>query len=217
MCGRVEAWARFWLELTAGNSGEQRVPLKVLHGLATAIVFATELWSPPDTLRWSLKCAMGRPVNLCRHAFTTMFVDGALDVLRYRAGLFMPGTHEVRYVIIPPSGHTQQSAELWGLSWAVRLAKRSGWRFLVLVTDSQVAGAEMVSLRARTWLHRQNRLLRATVIRMTQCGLVVGLYWISTEFQPADPPSRLDAVAPSPPFFLVHGGCPPGEHNTKAG
>ena len=179
------------------------VPLKVLHGLATAIVFPMELWCPPHALRWSLKCAMGRPVNLRRHAFTTMFVDAALDVFRYRAGLFMPGTHEVRSVIIPPNRQTEQSAELWGLCWAVRLAKQLGWRFLVLFTDSQVAGARMVSLRARTWLHRQNRLLRATVVRMTQCGLVVGQHWISTKFQPADPPSRLDAVASSSPLHAL--------------
>ena len=58
----------------------QPVPLKVLHGLATAIVFAMEPWSPRDALRWSLRCAMARPVNLRHHAFATMFVDAALDV-----------------------------------------------------------------------------------------------------------------------------------------
>ena len=115
----------------------QPVPLKVLHGLATAIVFATEPQSPPDALRWSLKCAMGRPVR--RHAFATMFVDAALDVFRYRAGLFLPSTPEVPSIVIPPNWHTQQSAELWGLCWAMRLARRLGWRFLVLVTDTQVA------------------------------------------------------------------------------
>ena len=82
----------------------QPVPLKVLHGLASAIVFAMEPWSPPCTLRWSLKCALGRPVTLSRHAFATMFVDAALDVFRYRAGLFMPGKHEVRFVVIRSCG-----------------------------------------------------------------------------------------------------------------
>ena len=151
-----------------------------------------------------MKCALGRPVTLGRHAFTTMFVDAALDVFRYRGGMFMPGKHEVRSVVIPPSRHTQQSAELWGLCWDLLLAKQLGWRFLVLVTDSQVAGAQMVSLRARTWQHTQNRLLRSTAIRMTQCGMVVGLYWVSTEFQLADPPSCTDAVAFSSPL----GGLP---------
>ena len=51
------------------------LPRKVLHGLATAIVFAMEPWPPPDALRWSPKCAMRRPVHLRRHAFATMFVD----------------------------------------------------------------------------------------------------------------------------------------------
>ena len=80
-------------------------------------------------------------MDLRRNAFATMFVDAALDVFRYRAGLFLPGTHEVRSIVIPPSRHTQQSAELWGLCWAMRAARRLGWQFLILVTDSQVAGA----------------------------------------------------------------------------
>ena len=111
MCGRVEAWARFlagaycWQRWGAVG---QPVPLKVLHELATAIVFAMEPWSPPGALRWSLKCAMGRPVNLRRHAFATVFVDVALDVFRYRAGLFLPGTHEVRSVVVPPSRHSAE-------------------------------------------------------------------------------------------------------------
>ena len=195
--GPFSAGAYYWQRWGAVG---QPVPLKVLHGLATAIVFAMEPWSPPGTLRWSLKCALGRLVTLSRHAFATMFVDAALDVFRYRAGLFMPRKHEVRSVVIPPSRHTQQSAELWGLCWAVRLAKRLGCRFLVLVTDSQVAGAQMVPLRAPTWLHGQNRLLRSTFTRMTHCGVVLGLHWVSTEFQPADPPSRLDVVACSSPL-----------------
>ena len=61
----------------------------------------------------------------------------------------------------------------------------------------------MVSLRARPWLHRQNRLLRATVIRRTRCGLVVGPHWISMEFQPAGP-SGLDVVASSSPLHALH-------------
>ena len=86
-----------------GGAVGQPVPLKVMHGLATAIVFAMETWSPPGTLRWSLKCALDRPVTLGRHAFATMFVDVALDVFRYRAGMFLLGKHEVRSVVIPPS------------------------------------------------------------------------------------------------------------------
>ena len=195
--GPFLAWAYCWQNWGAIG---QVVPLKVLHGLATAIVFAMEPWSPLGTLNWSLKCALDRLPTLGRHAFATMFVDAALDVFRYRAGMLMPGKHEVRSVVIPPSRHTQQSAELWGLCWAVRLAKRLGWRFSVLVTDSQVAGAQMVTLRARTWPHRQNRLLRSIIIRLTKCGMVVGLHWVSTEFQPANPPSRLDAVACSSPL-----------------
>ena len=66
----------------------QLVPLKLLHGLATAIVFAMEAWTPLGALRWAMTRVMGRPVNLRRHAFATMFVDAALDVFRYRGVVF---------------------------------------------------------------------------------------------------------------------------------
>ena len=154
----------------------QPMPLKVLHGLATAIVSAMEPWTPPRALRWAMTRAMGRPLNLRCHAFAAMFVDAALNVFLHRGGLFMRSTHEMQSVVIPPSRQTQQSAELCGLCWAMRLARRLGWQFPVLVS------AQMVSLRARTWLQRQNRLLRGIIIGMRQCGLVVGLHWISTEF-----------------------------------
>ena len=109
--GPFLAGAYCWQQLAAVG---QPFPLKVLHGLATAIVFAMEPWFPPGALRWSLKCAMGRPVNLRRHSFAAMFVDAALDFFRYPACLFMRGMHDVRSIVIPPSRHTQQSPELWG-------------------------------------------------------------------------------------------------------
>ena len=87
-----------------------------------------------------IECAMGQPVNLCRHAFATMFVGAALEFFRYRAGLFLPSTHEVRSIVIPRNRHARQSAELWGSCSAMRLARRLGWPFLVLVTDSQARG-----------------------------------------------------------------------------
>ena len=49
-----------------------------------------------------------------------MFMDAALGVFRYRAELFLPGSHKVRSIVIPPNRHTEQSAELWGLCWAMR-------------------------------------------------------------------------------------------------
>ena len=53
-----------------------------------------------------------------------MFMDAALGVFRYREELFLPGSHEVRSIVIPPYRHTEQSAELWGLCWTMRLARR---------------------------------------------------------------------------------------------
>ena len=63
----------------------------------------------------------------------------------------------------------------------------------MLVTDSQVSACQLVALRASTWLSRQQRLLRALVLRLLQSGLVVEVRLVPGVLQPADPPSRLDS------------------------
>ena len=77
-------------------------------------------------------------------------------------------------------------------------------RHTVLHTPPDLPDRTLIVDSDRTWLHRQNRLLRSTIKRMTQCGLVVGLHWVSTGFQPADPPSRLDAVVSSSPLPALY-------------
>ena len=99
----------------------------------------------------------------------------------------------IRSQVILPERHTQQSAEFWVLVWLVRLAVRLGWCYVALVTDSQVAACQFLSLRASTWLNRQQRLLRALVLHMMQHALIVEVRLVPGVLQPADPPSRLDS------------------------
>ena len=77
--------------------------------------------------------------------------------------------------------------------WFVRLAVRLGWGYVVLVTDSQVSACQFLSLRACTWLSRQQKLLRSLVLRLLQTGLVVEVRLVLGPLRPADPPSRLDS------------------------
>ena len=49
-----------------------------------------------------------------------------------------------------------------------------------------------MALRASTWLSRQQKLLRALVLRL-QSGLIVEVRLVPGVLQPADPPSRLDS------------------------
>ena len=62
----------------------------------------------------------------------------------------------------------------------------------MLVTDSLVSACQLVALRASTWLSRQQKLLRAMVLRLLQSGLIVEVRLVPGVLQPADPPSRLD-------------------------
>ena len=163
--------------------------------LAAAIAYAMESWLPLAQPRLSIVRAWCTPSDMRLRAFAAIFVDAALDIFSYRAGVFVPKMNVVRSNIIPLARLNQRSVELWALCWAIRLARRFAWHYLFLLTDSQVAGNQLVHLRARTWLGKQMRLLRSISIRMRQWGLVVGVRWVPTDVQPADPPSRLDAEA----------------------
>ena len=50
-----------------------------------------------------------------------------------------------------------------------------------------------MALRASTWLSKQQKLLRALVLRLLQSGLIVEVRLVPGALQPADPPIRLDS------------------------
>ena len=121
------------------------------------------------------------PLHLRLRAFVAILVVVASDNFRYRAGACFPKMNAVRSNVVMPMRHNQQSAELWGLCWAVRLARRFGWHCLFLLTDSQAATNQLVHLWAETWLDKQMCLLRCIIIRMRLWGMVVRVHWVPTE------------------------------------
>ena len=75
----------------------------------------------------------------------------------------------------------------------MRLAAVLGWRSVTVVTDSTAAGHQVAGLRAKTWLGKQMRVLRALAWRLRLSGLVVRVVWCPTEIQPADLLSRIES------------------------
>ena len=67
---------------------------------------------------------------------------------------------------------------------------RLGWRAVTVFTDSTAASCQAVGLRAKTWLKRQMRVLRAAW-RLAVLGMIVTFVWVPSALQPADLPSRL--------------------------
>ena len=90
----------------------------------------------------------------------------------YRVGAFSPFLGAQSWVVLGVK-HTQQSAELAGLCWAMRLALRLQLDSLLLVTDSEVAPASLVGLKASTCLKVQHGMLRAVSRRLCLSRLQV--------------------------------------------
>ena len=112
--------------------------MKDLHGLAAAIVYAMEPRLPLSEPWLFVVRAWCRPSNLRLRALAVIFVDAVLDIFGYRSGAFIPKMNTLRSSVILTVRHNQQSAGLWGVCWVVCLARRFGWRYLFLLTNSQV-------------------------------------------------------------------------------
>ena len=66
-----------------------------------------------------------------------------------------------------------------------------GARCIFLPIARRLVGYEAVGLRAKTWVKRQMRVLRAVVWRLAVSGMVVRFVWVPSALQPADPMSQL--------------------------
>ena len=75
--------------------------------------------------------------------------------------------------------------------WGVGLAVALGYTTVTLVSDSEVAIAQFLQVRAKSVLGAQQAVLRGLARRLVCSGLVVRVLWVPSGFQPADPMSRL--------------------------
>ena len=150
-----------------------------------------EPWRPPSYSKFSLARGLSVKEMTGPDFFgPSIFVDAAWDRFGYRVGGVVP-RRGVRSWAVQSLVHNQQEAELQGVAWAVRLACRFGWRAVTIFTDNMAAGYQAVGLRAKTWLRRQMRVLRALVWQLAVSGMVVRFVWVPSALEPADPLSRL--------------------------
>ena len=131
---------------------DRNVPVKILRAVASALCLCAE---PYRALPWERARQF---ISLSRSPVPELFqrlgpwcwcVDAAWDLFSYRVGGFSPQVG-ARSWVVPVARHTQQTAELAGLCWGVRMALRLRWDCLLLVTDSEVASAQLVQLKAST-------------------------------------------------------------------
>ena len=82
--------------------------------------------------------------------------------------------------------------ELHSLVWEVRLAARVGCTTVTLVSDLEVAIAQLLKVPAKSLRSAQQSVLRGLARRQVCLGIVVRVLWVPFGFQPADPMSRLE-------------------------
>lgn len=159
--------------LSWGPAKSRFTPPKVLRGLMEGIAVAMHPWTAKNT----------SPKG------DTWFVDAAKQFHSYYIGIWCPPTGP-KIVLCPKWVETQQAAELFGIECALRQAANQGRKFVTIVTDNVAAAFSAIKNKASTSLLAQNRILRRMQHILRWSGMHASIEWISSELNPADPPSR---------------------------
>ena len=188
------AGAYCWLR----EEGLGHTLVAVLDSLVVLQTVAAELWRAPvarvQTMCMELGLQRATPVLLGRWREgpgLVLFVDGAHDGPSWRMRGFWEFLGIRSYVARRLRAQSQQLVELHSLAWGVRLAVALGYTTVTLVSDSEVAIAQFLQVRAKSVLGAQQSVLRGLARRLVCSGLVVRVLCVPCGFQPADPMSRL--------------------------
>ena len=188
------AGAYCWLREEGGG----HTPVAVLESLVALQTVAAEPWRAPvariQTMCMELGLQRDAPVPLGRWwegPGLVLFVDGAHDGPSWRMGGFSEFLGVRSYVARRLRAQSKQLVELQSLCWGVRLAVALGYATATLVSDSEVAIAHFLQVRAKSVLGAQQTVLRGLARSLVCSGIVVRVLWVPSVFQPADPMSRL--------------------------
>ena len=116
---------------------------------------------------------------------------------------FFHPTYGIQVHVAPPTILSQQMAELFALTYAVRLALSIHFPALHLVGDNTGALSALLHLTGRPANYTQIRLLRQIYNMLWWSALPITLSWIPSAFHPADPPSRLYHRLAGPPISAI--------------
>ena len=176
-------------------------PLAVLESLVVLRVLDAEPWCAPgaDVQTLCLELGLNRDGQTLVGKWweglgLVLFVDGAHDGPFWRMGGFSKHIGFKLAIGVHLRSLSQQLVELQSLAWGVCLAIRLGYASATLVSDSEVAIAQLLRVRAKSVLSAQQKVLWGLVRRPVCPGIVVRVLWVPTRFQPADPLSCLQGV-----------------------
>ena len=86
---------------------------------------------------------------------------------------------------------TLQQAQLYAAVYALRLGCYMRLPYVVVATDSDVGRAQILGMRGGIFLRSQQRLLRQLFWLRSSNDRPMGVFRVSTDLNPADPPSRM--------------------------
>ena len=145
---------------------------------------AAEPWLAPSSKAWTHRCAFRFGSETCLSPSVVWTgdllacVDGARDAGRWRVGALVPCFGVRSFFPAYKRYASQQNTELHAVSWAVRLAVRLGVRSVTVCSDSKVAIAQGLAVRACNHLQHQQFVLRSLAKMLWVSRVALRLVWV---------------------------------------
>ena len=166
------------------------LPIKLLDGLATLLALAAKPWAAPSRKAWPHLSAFSFGFEPFLSASSVWAgdllacMDGARDAGRWLVGALVPFFGARSFYPPPQRYDSQQTSELHAAAWAVQWAVRLGMSFVTVCSDSEVALAQVLSLRARSHLRHEQPILRSLARVPWISGSVVRLVRVPLDLPP---------------------------------
>ena len=176
-------WGGVYCAVAGSGSGWLHVTRGMWLALVSAMLIATPPFCAPDCyvrdwlfVQW---------ISVDAAEFMSRF-----GVKLYRIGIFDPAGG-ARALVCPQWVDNQQVAELYGFWMMLKVAVRRKLPQVLMLQDNVAAFWAAVNLGARAPLRQQNRILRAIVMLLRRCGVILHSTYVPSAYQSADPISRL--------------------------
>jgi hypothetical protein len=177
---------------TWGPEKSAYTPPKVLSALMESIAFAIHPWMPDPEVTKKEVARSGEGTRL--GGATPRDGQWYVDAAKMRGGAYYAGLWgEVvgtRVWRAPAWVRSQQQGELFGLEMGIKLAAHRGLKKVHIVGDNVGTLFQALKGRAGIGFRVQNRILRRITHTLRWSKLRLGLSWVGSKDNPADPVSR---------------------------
>ena len=145
---------------------------------------------------WASPSFTPKPLLCPQFCMEAASCPGTSTTPSFQIGIFSP-LLDCRIHRAPHWAHSQQLAEYFGILYCMGIVSNLSLPYAHLISDNQASLACILQLRPFRGHYPLLRYLRRVFNKLWRSPTILHFSWVPSEYQPADPLSRLDPSSPT--------------------